>query len=177
MTIQDYQNVAFGTTLIVGIAAHLLEVKNYNKSNDELKKNATYWAREATKLQELLDKAIALPTKPVEFNAAESQQVELDLKKDKERIKERFFDSNVIWSHDGWRTVSSIKKLESIASEWLCPICGPDLSKTFKSIKALESHKSQMHDPQNHDCECGRSFTSKQGLGRHRLACKGPKDK
>jgi len=150
MTIQDYQNVAFGTTLIVGIAAHLLEVKNYNKSNDELKKNATYWAREATKLQELLDE---------------------------KRIKEESVNSDVIWSHDGWTIMSSIEELESNVSEWLCPICGPNLSKRFKSIKALESHKRQMHDPQNHDCECGRSFTSKQGLGRHRLACKGPKDK
>ena len=176
MTNENIQTALYVSTLSLGLIGHLIEVKRLKSEIKDLKKNvahykdgATFWGKKHDQLQNKIvlgetggrfgtTFGRAYLDKQLMTKRVNDHQVAID--EAKSRINETFGVAP-----DAWANHPSTTSILSFP----CPHC----EHQFGSKKALDAHVSQKHDPFGFTCVCGRFFSSKQGLGRHLLACKG----
>ena len=152
MTNENIQTALYVGTFSLGLIGHLIEVKRLQSERDLARKLTNYWIERHDDLR----KECSL------FNFTGEVEVVRSTMTPAQRQAELDADLATI------RYVKMHPPTTSILS-FPCPHC----EHQFGSKKALDAHVSQKHDPFGFTCVCGRFFSSKQGLGRHLLACKG----
>ena len=178
MTNENIQTALYVSTLSLGLIGHSIEVKRLKSEIKDLKKNvahykegATFWGKKHDQLQNKIVLGATGGGFGTTFGRAYLDKTQLMTERVNDHMASGAFgETEVIPAPDetGVRYVKMHPPTTSILS-FPCPHC----EHQFGSKKALDAHVSQKHDPFGFTCVCGRFFSSKQGLGRHLLACKG----